>query len=328
MTQLPSKAKPISMSFASGLYDRMLALQTGEVQPNQLDLTFTTFNHPRVLFDLQATMGNFDASEFSASEYIRGVCRGDRSWVAIPVFPSRLFRHGFIVVNTNRIKKPGDLAGARVGVQLYTMTAAVYIRGLLQHEYDVDVSAIQWVEGSLTSSAAYGQPTELPGVQVAINDSGKSLDELLIAGEIDAVFGAELPASLNRESHIQRLFPDFKEEEKKYFRKTGIFPIMHVVIIRRTLYEREPWVAKSLFDALYKSKELARERMRFLSALRYMLPWLPSDLDEIEETFSGDPWPYGLEQNRKTLEMLVRCLVEQGMIDRMLSLEELFIDVS
>ncbi|KAH6667421.1 dihydroxyphthalate decarboxylase [Halenospora varia] len=318
----------LSMAFASGLYDRMQALHSKEVKAAGIELNFVVVNHPRDLFDRQAKTTEFDSSELSASEYITGYAKGDRTWVAIPVFPSRLFRHGFIVVNTDKIKSPADLNNARIGVQLYTMTAAVYIRGLLQDEYGVDLSTIKWIEGSLNSSATYGHPTKMPSANISINKSGKSLDELLVAGEIDAVIGAEVPASLGRETHVQRLFPDFKEEEKKYYRKTGIFPIMHVVVIRRKIYEQERWVAKSLFHALEASKNIARDRMLFLSTLRYMLPWLPSELDEIEEVFGGDPWPYGIKRNRKTLETLVKHLADQGMIEEVIPLEELFVAVS
>jgi 4,5-dihydroxyphthalate decarboxylase len=246
------------------------------------------------------------------------------------VFPSRLFRHSFIVVNSTRIKRPGDLSGARIGVQLYTMTAAVWIRGLLQDELGVDLSTVEWIEGSLNSSDNYGHPTvlkSLDAVKITANTSGKSLNQLLVAGDIDAVIGAEVPPSLATEPHIKRLFPDFKQEEKTYYCKTGIFPIMHVVVLRREIYEKHPWVARSLYEALEESKRVARDRMLFMSALRYMLPWLQSDLEEIEEVFGGDPWPYGLEPNRKTLEALVKYLASQGMIDRVIPLEELFVAV-
>jgi 4,5-dihydroxyphthalate decarboxylase len=318
------------MTFGCGLYDRMMALYTKEVKPEGIDLKFTAVHHPRDLFDRQAKNAEFDCSELSASEYITRFSKDDRTWVAIPVFPSRLFRHGFIVINSNRIKGPSDLNGARIGVQLYTMTAAVWIRGLLQDEFGVDLSTVEWIEGSLESSGSYGHPTvlkSLDAVKITINTSGKSLDQLLVAGDIDAVIGAELPPSLGTEPYIKRLFPDFKQEEKQYFRKTGIFPIMHVVVINRKIYEEHPWVARSLYRALEESKRVAGDRMRFLSVLRYMLPWLPSDLQEIEEVFGGDPWPYGLEPNRKTLEALVKYLAGQGMIERVIPLEELFVAV-
>ncbi|KFZ23583.1 hypothetical protein V502_01947 [Pseudogymnoascus sp. VKM F-4520 (FW-2644)] len=319
----------VPLSFACGLYDRVNALYTGEVKATGIDLDFVVVNHPRILFDNQSKAGGpaYDSSELSASEYITRYAAGDRTWVAIPVFPSRLFRHGFIVVNTNKIKTPRDLNGAKFGVQLYTMTAAVWIRGLLEEELGADTSSIDWIEGSLSSAMSYGKASVLPGVSIVTNTSGKTLDELLVEGSIDAVIGAETPPSLGKVAHIQRLFPDVKKEEKQYYLKHGIFPIMHLVVIRRDIWEKNKHVAKNLFNALNESKNIALERMRFLSALRYMLPWLPTELEEIREVFGDDFWPYGLEENRKTLETLVRYLFKQGMIKQKLSLDELFVPV-
>jgi len=320
----------LSMTFACGLYDRMTALYTREVKPEGIDLNFVVINHPRDIFDRQAKRAEFDSSELSASEYITKYAAGDRTWVAIPVFPSRLFRHGFIVVNGDKIRNATDLNGARIGVQLYTMTAAVWIRGLLQQEVGIDLSTIEWIEGSLTSGGKYGNPTVLSPLRplnITMNTSGKSLDDLLVEGGIDAIIGAELPPSLGKVPHIKRLFPDFKEQEKQYYRKHGIFPIMHVVVIRREIHEKYPFVAKNLYKALNESKSIALERMHFSSALRYMLPWLPSELDEIKEVFGDDPWPYGIEENRKTLEALVKFLADQSMIEKPIPLEELFVPV-
>jgi 4,5-dihydroxyphthalate decarboxylase len=151
------------------------------------------------------------------------------------------------------------------------------------------------------------------------------LSQLLDDGEIDATIGADLPPCFGKAPNVKRLFPDFKEAEKKYYKETGIFPIMHLVAIRSDIVEKYPFVATSLFNALNDAKDVAFRRMRFLDALRYMLPWLASELDEIEEVFGGDPWPYGIERNRKTLEAAVECLYDQGMIERRVSVEELFL---
>lgn len=323
---------PIPMTFASGLYDRMVPLATGEVQPVGVALNFLEVQHPRDVFDRMVGNREFDASELSSSEYITRIASGDRSFIAIPSFPSRLFRHGFIAINTNKVKQPSDLNGKRIGVQLYTMTAAVWQRGILQHDYGVDLSTIEWVEGKMEGPGSHGKPSALPvlkPVNITQNQNPhKSLSDLLADGEIDATIGADLPDCLGKVPHVRRLFPDHKAVEKDYYKRTGIFPIMHLVAIRRDFYEQHKFAASSLFEALNESKELARKRMEFLGASRYMLPWLSAELDEIKETFGGDCWPYGVEENRKTLETLVQFLVEQSMIEKAVPVEELFAPVS
>jgi len=319
MTALP-------MTFACGLYDRMTALYTGEVRPVGIDLNFIAVNDPRALFDRMAARQEFDASEMSTSEYVSRSAAGKCPFVAIPAFPSRMFRHGFITVDSRMVKTPKDLEGKRIGIQLYTMTAAVWIRGLLQHDHGVDLSTVQWVEGAMEEPKPHGNPTVLPPlkpVSIVANTSGKSLSELLEAGDIQAVVGADVPSAIRRVPHVKRLFPDFRAEEKAYYRRTKIFPIMHLVVLRREFHERHPFAATSLFNALEESRALARSRMRYLGALRYMLPWLPAELDEIDEVFGGDPWPYGIEPNRPTLEALVRFLADQSMIAAPVKLEDL-----
>ena len=323
---------PIQMTFASGLYDRMVPLATGEVRPKGIDLNFLEFHHPRDIFDKQGANQEFDACELSTSEYITQYCAGNRPFVAIPVFPSRAFRHGFIAVNSNKVKTPKDLEGKRVGVQLYTMTAAVWQRGTLQHEYGVDIDTIEWVEGKMEGPGSHGKPSALPPlkpVKITTNTKPKSLSQLLEDGDIDATIGADPPECLGRAPHIKRLFPNFKEVEMEYYKKTSIFPVMHLVVLRRDFYEKNKFAASSLFEAFNESKELARKRMNYTSALRYMLPWLPEALDEIKEVFDGDCWPYGLvDQNRKTIEALTEYLHEQSMIEWKPTVDELFAPVS
>jgi 4,5-dihydroxyphthalate decarboxylase len=323
MTALP-------MTFACGLYDRMTALYTGEVRPAGIDLNFIAVNDPRALFDRMAARQEFDASEMSTSEYVSRFAAGKCPFVAIPAFPSRMFRHGFITVDSCVVKTPKDLEGKRIGIQLYTMTAAVWIRGLLQHDHGVNLSNIQWVEGAMEEPKPHGNPTVLPPlkpISIVANTSGKSLSELLEAGDIQAVIGADVPSAIRRAPHVKRLFPDFRAEEKAYYRRTKIFPIMHLVVLRREFHERHPFAATSLFNALEESRSLAQRRMRYIGALRYMLPWLPAELDEIDEVFGGDPWPYGIEPNRPTLEALVRFLADQSMIAAPVKLEDLFVPV-
>jgi 4,5-dihydroxyphthalate decarboxylase len=321
----------LSLTFACGLYDRMVALYTGEVRPAGIDLNFIVIDSPRQIFDRMTGGLEFDASELSSSEFIARMAAGKCPFVAIPVFASRVFRHGHITVNRKaKIRKAKDLEGKRVGVPLYTQTAAVFIRGLLQHEYGVNLAKIHWVQGALNTPGAHGTPSAMPLVKpiaIEINKTGKSLSALLGEHAIDAIIAADVPESIHHNPDVRRLFPNFHEIEREYYQRTRIFPIMHLIAIRRDVYEKHPFVATSLYDALCKSKQRGLEKMRYAGALRYMLPWLTADLVEIDEVFGGDPWPYGVEANRPTLEALVTYMVEQALIAAPIAIEDLFVPV-
>jgi 4,5-dihydroxyphthalate decarboxylase len=321
----------VPIRFACGLYDRMQALYTGEVQPAGIDLDFINIDAPRVIFDRMSGAKAFDVSELSSTEFITRAHAGDASFVALPVFPSRTFRHSFITVNRRAgIHTPKDLQGKRIGVPLYTMTAAVWIRGHLQHDYAVDLSGVTWIQGSINGKASHGTPSLLPmarSVQITENNSGKSLSQLLDEGEIDAIIGTSLPESRKHNPDIQRLFPNFRAEERAYFRRTGIFPIMHLIAIKRSVYETHPFIGQSLYHAFCESKRVALHKMRDLVALRYMLPWLTDDLDELDAVFGNDPWPYGLEANRATLSTLITYMTEQGLLATEFPVDQLFVPV-
>jgi 4,5-dihydroxyphthalate decarboxylase len=319
----------LKLSFASALYDRMQPLYTGEVEPEGIDLNFIAIDEPRPIFDRMSGGGEFDVAEYSSSEYIQRFAGGACPFVAIPVFPSRAFRHGFIAINAKAgIKTPKDLEGKRVGVPLYTMTAAIFIRGLLQHEFGVDFSKIHWVQGAVNHAGAHGKPTVLPllkPVPIEVDPSGRSLSDLIEARVVDATLGTSLPEAIRTNPDITRLFPNYVEMEREYYKRTGIYPIMHLVAIRKDIYERYPFVATSLYDAFVESKKIALKHMFNLRALRYMTPFLMRDIDEIYEIFNGDPWPYGLEKNRKTLEALVTYLVDQHLIAERVKVDDLFV---
>src|SRR5215467_12676698 len=298
----------VSITFACGLYDRMLALYTGEVKLDGIDFNFLAIDDPRQIFDRMGKNLEFDACEMSSSEVISRYAAGRKEMVALPVFPSRVFRHGFITVNRDAVKSPKDLEGKRIGTPLYTQTAALFARGLLKDEYGVDLSGAHWVQGATNSPESHGNPAApqpLKPVSIEQNTSGRSLSELLARGDIQAIIGSGLPDSLrSHPDKVQRLFPDFHARELDYFRRTRIFPIMHLVAMRRDVYEKHPFVATSLFKAMNEAKNLALAKMRKVGALRYMLPGMIAELDEIATTFGGDPWPYGVEANRPTLEAL------------------------
>ena len=318
------------LRFACSLYDRMLPLYTGEVRAEGVELEFVANDSVREIFDRMGREQAFDASEMSASEFITRVAAGDRSFVAIPVFPSRVFRHGFICVNKERIRAPRDLAGKRIGVPLWTMTAAIWIRGHLSEDYGVDLSGVTWVQGAINAPGSHGTPAALPppaAVRIEVNSSDRSLSDLLDEGSIDATMGTSLPRACKDNPALTRLFPDFRQVEREYFQRTGIFPIMHVVVIRRDVHEANPNFAPSLYRALEASKSVALKKMAYLGTLRYMVPWLTADLDEIEGLFGGDPFPYGVERNRRVLETLIRFMTEQSLIRAPVPVDDLFIPV-
>jgi 4,5-dihydroxyphthalate decarboxylase len=213
-------------------------------------------------------------------------------------------------------------------VPLYTMTAAIFMRGLLAHDCGVDLAQVQWIEGAMNEAKPHGHPTRLAlakPIFITPNTSGKSLSDLIAAGEIAATIGTSLPAAMKRNPEIQRLFADHHAEEKDYYRRTRIFPIMHLVVVRRDIYERHPFVATSLYRAFCRAKDLALQKMRYPGTLRYMLPWMGSEIEEIDEVFGGDPWPYGVEPNRATLEALVQYSAEQGLIAAPVPVDKLFV---
>jgi 4,5-dihydroxyphthalate decarboxylase len=320
----------LRLTFACGAYDRMHALLTGEVQPEGIDLNYIVMDESRQIFDRMSGGQEFDVCEYSSSEFITRHVAGNSPFVAIPVFASRVFRNGYIWVNRKAVKSPKDIEGKRVGVPLYTQTAAIYMRGLLQEDLGVDLSGVQWVQGAVNSPGTHGNPTVLPMVRpvpIEQNRSGRSLGDLLADNDIQAIISTMTPDSRRRSSDVQRLFPDFRAAEKDYYRRTRIFPIMHLIAIKRGVYERNPFIATSLYKAFSEAKDIAWQKMRAVQTLRYMLPWLPDDLDEIDEVFGGDCWPYGIEPNRPTLEAMVRFMVDQGLIATSVPIEDLFVPI-
>ncbi|MDQ7843386.1 MAG: ABC transporter substrate-binding protein [Armatimonadota bacterium] len=319
----------LRLTLACGPYDRTDALRTGLVRPEGIDLIYVPIQSPPEIFARMLSNQAFDVSEMSCAHALIRRARGDFPFVAIPVFPSRMFRHGYIFVNTaSGIRTPRHLEGTRVGVPEYSQTAAVWIRGLLQHDYGVRLETLQWVSGGVN---APGRPDVLvnrpEGVPITrIQD--RTLNELLVNGEIDALIGARRPDAFGRDPRIVRLFPEYRQLEREYYARTRIFPIMHTVVIREALYREQRWIAESLYKAFVQAKAWCLAQMKFSSALRYTLPWLQADLEEMAEVFGDDPWPYGLEANRHVLTTLVQYLVEQRLLTEPVALEELFVPLT
>jgi 4,5-dihydroxyphthalate decarboxylase len=321
----------LPLTFAACRYDRLEAIREGSVGVEGAELTCLTLPSGRNVFDRMVGGQEFDVAELSASEFISLTGKGDCPFVALPVFPSRVFRHGYIFINTRSgIRSPKDLEGKRVGLPLYTQTAAVWARAHLMQQFGVDLSGVRWVQGAVEKADTHGKPHAPPllkPINIEQNETGKSLDQMLADGEIDALIGSRKPASLGRNPNVVRLFPNYRAIERELYQSAKIFPIMHLIAMRRTLYEQHRWLATSLYDAFVQSKRRAQARMRYGGSLGYMLPWLLDEIEEIDEVFGGDAWPYGVEPNRPTLEALVRTMVEQHFIARPIPVEELFVPI-
>jgi len=320
---------PLSLTYASCKYDRIEALRSGEVLVEGIDLNVMVFPSGRQIFDRMVGGREFDASELSASEFISLMGRGDSPFVALPVFPSRVFRHGYIFVNKRAgIRTPKDLEGRRVGLPLYTQTASIWLRGHLMHQFGVDLGTIRWVQGAVETGGTHGHPHALPLLRPAAieqNRSGRPLGELLAAGEIDAYLGSRKPPSFGAHPDVVRLLPNHHALERELYLRDKIFPIMHLVAIRRTLYEKHPWIASNLYAAFVEAKRIALTRLRYAGSLAAMLPWLQDEIEEIDAVFGGDPFPYGVEPNRATLQALVQYMVEQHFIPEAIPVERLFV---
>ncbi len=321
----------LSLSLACGPYDRTEALRTGMVTPEGIDLIYVPVQSPPELFAQMVHKRSFDVAEMSTSLYLQMRARGELPLVALPIFPSRMFRHGYVFVNDRAgIREPRDLAGKRVGVQEYHQTAAVWIRGILHRDYGVDLADVRWFEGGVNaprrSDPVVDRRPEGP-LDITFVGTDRCIDDLLVRGEIDAYLGARQPRSYGHDPAVRRLFADPRAEERAWFRRTGIFPMMHTLVVQETLLHRHPWVAESLVKAFGQAKRWCLEQMRFSGTSRYTLPWLHADLEEVDELFGGDPWPYGLEANRAALEVLLGFLVEQRFLPHAPDVETLFAPV-
>lgn len=319
----------LNLTLACKSYDRTLALEDGTVSPEGIDLNVVSIPLAE-LFRRHARHGEFDVAEFSLSTYTLLCAKGDRRFVGIPVFLSRKFRHADIwVKKDSRIREPKDLVGKRIGTQEYQQTAGVWSRGVLQHEYGVHPSQMEWYCGGYNRPEKYTVrvPVDLPeNVRTRQIPDDRCLSDLLEQGELDAVMGGDpLRAYDERSPRVTRLFPNAREVEVEYYHRTGIFPIMHLVAIKREIYEKAPWVAASLFKAFLEAKAIAYRRLWATGALYCMLPWLREHLNEVHDLMGPDPFVYGIDPNRIVLETFLQYGYEQGLLQRPLAVDELFV---
>jgi 4,5-dihydroxyphthalate decarboxylase len=319
-----SGALPLSLACFD--YDRTRALQDGTVRPEGIDLRFLPMMMPESFFRMLHNR-EFDVSEMSFSWFTRTLAFDDPPLVAIPVFPSRMFRHSGIYVHAaSGIEEPTDLIGRRVGIPEYQMTAAVWIKGILAEHHGVPLSSVTYHTGGLRDPGRRELPMNLPSdISVTPIDENQTLSQLLESGEIDALYSAEAPETFRKRSpNVRRLFRDHERVEREYFAKTGIFPIMHTIVMQREVYEANRWIAQSLAKAFEESKRLAYEQLEEVVALKVSLPWLTANFEDARATLGEDYWPYGLEANRETLATFLRYSHEQGLLARPFEPEELF----
>jgi 4,5-dihydroxyphthalate decarboxylase len=311
----------LRLTFACGPYDRTAALRDGTLQPEGIDLVYLELQ-PAEIFWRMLQYQEFDVCEMSLSNTTTLVSEGNAPFIAIPAFPSRVFRHGYFFVNADKgIRSPSDLKGKRGGVPEYSMTAAVYMRGLLEHEYGVKPSDVEWVQGRADRLGR-----KLPeSIRIAQAPPGSELGDLLERGDIDFLMTANNPRSFRRGSaKVRRLFPDYAAAEKDYFRRTRIYPIMHTVVIRRDIYERDPWVALALYKALCTAKDRCYHLLAEAGSPKVSSAWLQPLLEEEQAIIGPDWYPYGIEQNRPSIEALLQYTNEHGLTARRVKIEELF----
>ena len=317
----------LKLTLACGSYDRTRPILDGRVAIEGVELNAVSLE-PEECFARAYRGQDFDVTELSGSSHLLTTARGDAPYIGIPAFVSRVFRHSAFYIRTDRgIRSPRDLRGRRVGLPEYQMTACLWARGILSDEYGVAATEVQWRNGGQeqpgrTERTAITLP---PGFDLQPIPADRTLSGMLEAGELDALITARAPSCFVRgAAHVGRLFPDFRNEEEAWYRRTGLFPIMHLIGIRRSLVEREPWLAASVFKAFLEARDIALHELRQVGTLACMLPWLADDLRRAEAVMGPDLWPYGVARNRGDLEAMTRWAHEQGLSDRRMPIEEMF----
>ena len=320
----------MSLSMACGPNEHLAPLKEGAVQPQGIDLSFRTVEPVTALVDQMVKERAFDVSEMFLALYFTARAQGSFPFVAVPIFPSRAFRHSNIFINANSgIQAPIDLQHKRIGLPEYRQTASVWIKGMLQHEYGVDLTTIRWFEGGYNEPRPRDEMDIAPASPISLEfiPETDTLNAMLERGDLDALVGAGRPASFGVSPHVQRLFPDYPAVERDYCLRTGLYPIMHTLVLREELCEERPWVAQSVYRAACEAKDMAWRGLRSANSPGSMAPWGLTDLSALDQIFGQDPWPYGLEANRANLETLMGYLVEQGLVSEAPPLEDLFLSV-
>ncbi len=316
----------LSLSVAIGEYDRTRALIDGSVAIDGVNPVYMPLV-PEEIFFRAFRAAEFDICELSLSSYTIKTAQGDCPYVAVPAFVSRAFRHNAVYVRTDRIKKPADLKGKKVGVPEYQLTANVWARAFLDDDYGVTPADIHWIRGGI---AQPGRPEKLTvklpaGVRLDNAPEGATISTLLEAGEIDGFIAPRPPSRIEKgHPHIGWLFPDPVAVGKDYFKRTGFFPIMHVLGIRRALAEQHPWLPGAVLKAFERAKEVALEKLADTAATKVTLPFVEEMLRDARAFMGEDFWSYGVAPNRKLLDYFLGQHHGQGLSSRRLSVDELF----
>ncbi|HEY4659068.1 MAG TPA: hypothetical protein VIH11_06135 [Gemmatimonadaceae bacterium] len=317
----------LRLTLACWDYDRTRALADGSVRPEGIDLVYLPLPVEETFFRMMRHR-EFDCAEMSLSSYVASLDRADPPFVAIPAFPSRSFRHSCIFVSkASGITRPEQLVGKRVGNPEYQLTANVWIRGILADEHGVPADSVEYLTGGEEEPGRIEkQKLDLPArFRVGRIGANQTLAQLIADGGIDAIYAPRAPSTLRtRPDAVQRLFEDYVGVERDYFRRTRIFPIMHAVVIRREIYERNRWCAQALYKAFVAAQQRTYRDLEETAALKAMLPWLTAHVAEAKRELGEDWWAYGLAANRQVLETFLRYHHEQGLSRRRYAPEELF----
>ena len=319
----------IPLTLAIEDYDHVRALMAGEIKPKGIDLTCLQFQVEETFFRF-ANAYEWEVSELSLAKFCSLRSQNDPPIVGIPVFISRMFRHSaFYIRNDGKIRKSSDLKGCRIGVPEWTQTATVYARGWLHHEGGAKLNEVEWVQGGVNQPGRLEMgKTNVPKDIKITPVSNTSLTDLLLKGELDAIISARPPdVFLSGDGRLQRLMPNHREIELDYFQRTGVYPIMHTIAIKRDVYEKNPWIAVNLMTAFEAAKDKMVERMSDINVSRIPLPWLPDTFEKTKAEFfpDGDYWPYGIEGSRATLETFLSYCNEQGVTHKKMRPEDLFV---
>lgn len=318
----------LSITIGCGDYDRTRALKDGRVSVEGCRTNFLSLE-PEEVFFRAFRNAEFDVSELSFSSYCIATARGDCPYIGIPAFVSRIFRHSGIYIRKDAgINKPEDLRGKRIGVPEYQLTALVWIRGMLEEEYGVKPSESLWFGGGQEQPGGRDERTPVvlpPDIKLAAIDRDRTLVEMLVAGELDALFTARAPSCfVNKHPNVGRLFPNYREVEKAYYKKTGLFPIMHLIGIRKSLVAQNPWLPTSVYKAFVQARDLAYKEAKEVAALPVTLPWMEAECLETVELMGEDYWPYGVHESARDIEAMTRYSFQQGLAKRKLSPADLF----
>jgi len=333
VTTKKGNSNDIPITLAGYDYYRVQAIINGKVKIKGCSTTFVKAGISDINTNVFTGPQSYDVTEIGLHPFMLAYANDNfRDYTLLPIFPLRTYRHKSVFIRNDRgINKPEDLRGKTIGTPGYSSTSLTWIRGLLQDEYNVKPEDVQWIISNKDSSGDVSgkvskQEQVIPdGVSITVGPKGKDESDLLVSGEVDALFHAIEPkAFIEGNPLVERLFPDSRKVERAYFSKTGIFPIMHAVAVKKELIEQNPWIVKAIFDAYSEAKQLDFKLMNKLGWAYYSLPWFVQEFEETRALMGDNFWPYGIEPNRKTLETLFRYSYEQGLSSKELTIEDLF----